>query len=473
MILVRYVLKEHVAPFLLALFVITFLFVVDFLVTILDNVLSKGLPASTVFEIFLLNIAWMLSLSIPMAVLVACLMAFGRLSGDQEITAMKAAGVSPLSMMRPVLLVGVLVAELLILFNNWILPEANHRSVELMSAVSRKKPHAFVDAGKLITQFPGVQLWVDRIDPSTGTLYGIQIFETGGKGPPRVVIADSATMDYVDNGSTLMLRLKSGENHMVDKDNAADYFRIRFSSEDFAMKNVNDRLERRDRKHRSDREMPIEMMLDVIKEAKKNENKIVEESKNDLFPDLIRMRELLLGDSVVPAKGDWNLNSDSLRHSRALRDVSVAEKTRMRLVQRVSDRILNERKRQAQYWVEVHKKFSTSVACIVFVLIGAPLGIMARKGGIGTGIIYSIAFFVLYWVCLIGGENLADRLIVSPALAMWISNVLIGAFGILFTWKMYRDRYSGMTPLGRVKSLFSGILKKCRREKSAGKEVPR
>lgn len=101
MILVRYVLKEHIAPFLLALFVITFLFVVDFLVTILDNVLSKGLPISTVLEIFALNIVWMLSLSIPMAVLVACLMAFGRLSGDQEITAMKAAGVSPLRMMRP------------------------------------------------------------------------------------------------------------------------------------------------------------------------------------------------------------------------------------------------------------------------------------------------------------------------------------------------------------------------------------
>ncbi len=466
MILVRYVLKEHLAPFLLALFVITFLFVVDFLVTILDNVLSKGLPASTVLEIFLLNIAWMLSLSIPMAVLVACLMAFGRLSGDQEITAMKAAGVSPLAIVRPVLLVGLLVSELLILFNNWILPEANHRSVALMSAVSRKKPHAFVDAGKLITQFPGVQLWVDRIDPSSGTLYGVQIFETGGKGPPRVVIADSATMDYVDNGMTLMLRLKSGENHMVDKDNPADYFRIRFSSEDFAMKNVNDRLERRDRKHRSDREMPVEMMLEVIGEAEKNEAKIVEESRETLFPELIRMKGLVSGDSVVPRDGKWNLPLDSARHARALRDVSVSEKTRERLVHRTVERVLNERKRQAQYWVEVHKKFSTSVACVVFVLIGAPLGIMARKGGIGTGIIYSIAFFVLYWVCLIGGENLADRLMVSPVLAMWISNVIIGAFGILFMWKMYRDRYSGTTPVGHVKNLFRRISGKFKRRKS-------
>lgn len=460
MTLVRYVLKEHVAPFFLALFVITFLFVVDFLVMILDNVLSKGLPASTVLEIFLLNIAWMLSLSVPMAVLVACLMAFGRLSGDQEITAMKAAGVSPLSIMRPVLLVGVLIAELLILFNNWVLPEANHRSVELMSAVSRKKPHAFIDAGKLTTQFPGVQLWVERIDPLTGTLYGIQIFETEGKGPPRIVLADSATMEYADNGATLMLRLKSGENHIADKDDPANYFRIRFSSEDFAVKNVNDRLERRNRKYRSDREMPVEMMLEVIEEAKRNEERIVEESRGTLFPDLSRLRELALGDSIVPRDFSKELPSDSLRHVRALRDVSVAERTRSRLVHRTSERILNEKKRQAQYWVEVHKKFSTSVACIVFVLIGAPLGIMARKGGIGTGIIYSIAFFVLYWVCLIGGENLADRLIVSPVIAMWISNAIIGAFGIFLMWKMYLDRYSGTTPASRVKHFFGKAFRR-------------
>ena len=177
MILVRYVLKELIGPFLASLFGITFLFVVDFLVKILDNVLSKGLPASTVIEIFVLNLAWMLSLSIPMAVLVASLMAFGRMSGDQEITAVKAAGVSPLSLMRPVLLVALLLSVLMVVFNNWVLPEANHRSVELMNAVSRKKPHVFIDAGRLITQFPGVQLWVNRIDPVSGTLYGIQILK--------------------------------------------------------------------------------------------------------------------------------------------------------------------------------------------------------------------------------------------------------------------------------------------------------
>lgn len=459
MILVRYVLKELIAPFLAALFGITFLFVVDFLVKILDNVLSKGLPASTVLEIFVLNLAWMLALSIPMAVLVACLMAFGRLSGDQEITAVKAAGVSPLSLMRPVLLVSVLLSVLMVLFNNWVLPEANHRSVELMNAVSRKKPHAFIDAGRLITQFPDVQLWVNKIDPVSGTLYGIQVFEMERKGAPRVVYADSATMDYVDNGATLMFRLRSGETHIVDPDDPDNYFRIRFYAQDLAMQNVNDKLERRSRSYRSDREMPVEMMMDVVEEAKSRYDTIQTEALTKRLATLANTLKQVEADSIVPA-GVAGGTIDSIQTRKALQRIRPQELSALRTTERFKGRMEAEEKRQAQYLVEIHKKFSTSFACFIFVLIGAPLGIMARKGGIGTGILYSIAFFVIYWICLIGGENLADRLIISPELAMWASNAIIGVFGIFITIAMVRDRFSGDSKVFRAIRAISGGFKK-------------
>ena len=460
MILVRYVLKELIAPFLAALFGITFLFIVDFLVKILDNVLSKGLPASTVLEIFVLNLAWMLSLSIPMAVLVACLMAFGRMSGDHEITAVKAAGVSPLSMMRPVLLVSMLLTVLMVLFNNWVLPEANHRSVELMNAVSRKKPHVFIDAGRLITQFPDVQLWVNRIDPVSGTLYGIQVYEMERKGAPRIVYADSATMDYVDNGANLMFRLRSGETHIVDPDDPSNYFRIRFFSQDLAMKNVDDRLERRSRNYRSDREMPVEMMMDVVKEARARYDTIWTEAMGERLPTLLNVQSGLVGDTVVPDSTGKLQVPDSIQLRRSLQKVRTQEMTSLRNTERVYGRLEFEEKRAAQYLVEIHKKFSTSFACFVFVLIGAPLGIMARKGGIGTGIIYSLAFFVIYWICLIGGENLADRLIISPELAMWASNIIIGVFGVFITIAMVRDRFSGDSKFFRAMRAIGGFFKR-------------
>lgn len=443
MILVRYVLKELIGPFMAALFGITFLFVVDFLVKILDNVLSKGLPASTVLEIFALNLAWMLSLSIPMAVLVACLMAFGRLSGDHEITAVKAAGVSPLSLMRPVMLVAMLLSVLMVLFNNWVLPEANHRSVELMNAISRKKPHVFIDAGRLITQFPDVQLWVNRIDPVSGVLYGIQVYEMERKGPPRVVYADSATLDYVDNGATLMFRLRSGETHIVDPDKPENYFRIRFFSQDLAMQNVDERLERRSRSFRSDREMPVEMMMDVVEEARKKYDTLSTQAAKIRLSTLTEAKNAVVGDSIVPADAEALAAVDSVQARRSLQKMRLQEISALRTTERLWGRMESEKKREAQYLVEIHKKFSTSFACFIFILIGAPLGIMARKGGIGTGIIYSLAFFVIYWICLIGGENLADRLIISPELAMWSSNMIIGAFGVFITIAMVRDRFTG------------------------------
>lgn len=468
MILVRYVLKELVGPFLAALFGITFLFVVDFLVKILDNVLSKGLPASTVLEIFVLNLAWMLSLSIPMAVLVASLMAFGRLSGDQEITACKAAGVSPLSLMRPVLIVAMLVSVLMVCFNNWVLPEANHRSVELMSAVSRKKPHAFIDAGRLITQFPDVQLWVNRIDPVSGSLYGVQIYEMERKGAPRIIYADSASMEYADNGATLMLRLKSGETHMTDADNPANYFRIRFFSQELAMKNVDDRLERRSRSYRSDREMPIEMMMDVVEDAEKKYAEAREQAIPRRLATLVTLQNQLMGDSIAPNLENSNVSPmDSVQRRRSLQRLRIQELAALRTTERLYGRMDTEKRRKAQYRVEIHKKYSTSFACFIFILIGAPLGIMARKGGIGTGILYSLAFFVIYWICLIGGENMADRLIVSPVLAMWMSNIIIGVFGVFITIAMVRDRFSGDSKFFRalraIKGFFGRIFKRVTR----------
>ena len=382
------------------------------------------------------------------------------MSGDHEITAVKAAGVSPLSLMRPVLLVATLLSVSMVLFNNWVLPEANHRSVELMNAVSRKKPHVFIDAGRLITQFPDVQLWVNRIDPVSGTLYGIQIYEMERKGAPRIVYADSASMDYVDNGATLMLRLRSGETHIVDPDDPGNYFRIRFFSQDLAMKNVDDRLERRSRSYRSDREMPVEMMMDVVDQAKARYDTLLEASKDKALTTLLDMQKHVLSDSIVPDSAQFKMEADSVQLRRSLQKVRVQELAALRTTERLYGRLENEEKRQAQYLVEIHKKFSTSFACFVFVLIGAPLGIMARKGGIGTGIIYSLAFFVIYWICLIGGENLADRLIISPELAMWASNVIIGIFGIFITIAMVRDRFSGDSKVFRAIRAVGGFFKK-------------
>jgi lipopolysaccharide export system permease protein len=191
------------------------------------------------------------------------------------------------------------------------------------------------------------------------------------------------------------------------------------------------------------------MMWEVVTDARKNYDSAAVQAKTRRLPTLLRIRDYVDGDSVLAADVKGLPLGDSMQIVQSLRKVRVQETASLRATERAWGRMEGELKRAAQYMVEIHKKFSTAFACFVFVLIGAPLGIMARKGGIGTGILYSLAFFVIYWICLIGGENLADRLVVSPELAMWISNIIIGIFGIFLTRAMIRDRFSGDSKISR------------------------
>ena len=436
MILIRYVLKEHIAPFFAALFVTTFLFVINFLVEVLDKILSKGIPAQIVLEIFTLNVVWMVGLAVPMSVLAATLMTFGRLSADREITAMQAAGISPLSLMRPVLIFSALLMMLLIIFNNWLLPEANYRSAMLMQSITHKRPHAMIDEGKLINQFPGIQIWVSRIDNQSATLYGIRIFEIGGA-YPRVITADSASMEYVDMGATLMLHLKNGENHFVDPKDSERYFRIRFANQDFAVQNIDDRFERTDKKTRGTREMPIEDMIKAVEETKGNLQNLIREFEPQIWKNADNLIALLKNDTILP-EGLKNIQPDRERLRGVIEITKREEIETLTLINRMDSRRDGFSRQIALYMVEIHKKISTAVACVVFALIGAPLGIIARRGGIGPGTVYSLGFFAVYWVCLIGGENLAARLIISPEIAMWACNALIGTIGLFLTWRVAR-----------------------------------
>jgi len=436
MLLTRYILKEHIAPFFAALFVTTFLFVINFLVDVLDKILSKGIPAQIVLEIFALNVIWMIGLAVPMSVLAATLMTFGRLSSDREIVAMQAAGISPLSLMRPVLIISVLLMALLIAFNNWVLPEANYRSSMLMQSITRKRPHAMIDEGKLISQFPGIQIWVSRIDNQNAVLHGIKIFEIEGNFP-RVITADSASMEYVDMGATLMLHLKNGENHFVDPKDTERYFRIRFANQDFAIQNIDNRFERTDKKIRNDREMPIKDMMEVIEETEDEIQKLIQHFEPIVWLNANNLIAVLKNDSLsLEELKDKEVLPDGDRYSGALKIVKKEEEEILMQINRMGARFEVLQKKIAMHAVEIHKKISTAVACIVFALIGAPLGIIARRGGLGPGTVYSLGFFAVYWVCLIGGENLADRLIIPPVVAMWACNTLIGIIGLFLTWRV-------------------------------------
>lgn len=450
MILARYILREHIAPFLYALFVITFLFLVDFLIRILTSILSKGLGWKVVLEILVLNLAWMLALSIPMAVLVATLMAFGRFSSDNEITAMKALGVSPFKAMAPVLVVAVLLGAGLVYFNNEILPEANHRAAALRNDIGRKKPTALIEPRTLIKDFESYQIWIDKLDNASGAMSGVRIYSVEPGKPVRYTYADSATMEYANGGKSIVIKLQEGENHFLDHKDQSNYVRVRFKSQDVAIDNIDASLERRERSYRSDREMGTDSMLDVVRTSEARLKALREEYQGKIFDEMGALDIVLAADTVkdIPPRllaEKWHAKNPIGQLQ--LAEVKRQEKDKMYLIERYERREENERKEISQFMVEIHKKFSIPAACLIFAFIGAPLGIMARRGGIGTGVIYSLAFYLLYWICMIRGEALADRLIIDPWVAMWAPNILVGIGGVFLVFRLLRENYQNNVSL--------------------------
>jgi lipopolysaccharide export system permease protein len=481
MILIRHILREHIAPFVYSLVVITGLFLVDFVVQILDSILTKGLAWRVVMELFVLNAAWMLALSVPMSVLVASLMAFGRMSADGEIDAMRAAGLHPAKMLFPGLLAGLLLAGGLTWFNDQVLPQANFRAASLREDISRKRPAVLLQPRTMIQDFDGFRLWIGSNDPKTDSLRDVTIYQLDRSGgQPTVISARGGRVRLDSLQDAWIFSLREGETHSPDREKPANYLRIRFAELDVTVPNIDSRLHRTDKGYRGDREMPVSEMERQMKQALDRQATLVKESSERIFSDLRWIQNLLELDSgaVVAWKNSRDSGTEMVLsqagptkppagrpfrpgsakrpppppppalstlsepdpsvYGSAARTLKFLAQSRLSETRTSLEQISWERNEANRYRVEIHKKFSIPVACILFVLVGAPLGILARSGGIGTGASYSLTFFVMYWAALIGGETLADKGRIDGALAMWLPDIVIGTIGLLLVSRMGR-----------------------------------
>ncbi len=448
MILYRYVLKKHFPPFIYSIAIILFISIVNYAVRILDKIISKGLEPGVVLEIFLVNLGWMVALAVPMATLTATLMAFGSMSADNEMAAIRASGIPLYKLLIAPLSASSVLCVLLIFFNNLILPDANHRTASLMSDISRKHPAAFIEPKVLIDEFSDYGLYVERVKSKTGRLYGIKVFSQQKGGRYTTTVADSGEIIQTHNGRFLRLTLFHGASHQLGGKEPGEYIVSSFNEQILVIKNKDTKLQRRDRSHRSDREKSSEAMLRDVKRYTEKKRHTV--SQYNAFLDSLQ-RSVTRWDSlyrVTPFSPDTAIHRSDSTFMQWRAGIVTAQQMETRLthmqkkVQRYARTITRYEKNSAKYMVEVHKKFSIPFACIVFVLIGSPLGIMARRGGIAVGASYSILFFIIYWALLIQGEKLADELVISPFLAMWSGNILIGACALVLVSRLGRRRMS-------------------------------
>ncbi len=408
----RYVLSELMMPFLFSFSVIIFLLIIDLILQMLDRILGKGVPISVVFELFFLNTAWMIALAVPMAVLVSTLLAFGRLSAAGEIVAMRALGIGIHQVVGPVLLVAVLLGIGLVVFNDRVLPEFNHRARVLMTDIHRKRPAvALADkAGVMIGDFKNYQILFDRANTGGNILYDLLVYSFNSNGFPETAVADSGVVEFDEARDEALLYLFSGEMHRIDPDDPTVYALTTFAKARLRLGDAGQQLSRSSSAYRNDREMDIATMRHKISqyESELHQAKVKRANLLDAF-----VREVLI-DSA---------DAKPVQSLRAVLGRGAADTRIARHKSRAADRLR----------VEVHKKFSIPAACVAFVLVGAPIGVWARSSSAAIGAAISIGFFLIWWIFLIGGEKLADRGVLMPWLAMWMPNVLTALIGAILS----------------------------------------
>ncbi|HVH08212.1 MAG TPA: LptF/LptG family permease [Gemmatimonadales bacterium] len=505
----RYLLRQHVAPLGFALTALTSLMLIQQVAKQLSGLLGKGLPGAVIAEVFLLSVPFIVAVTLPMAVLVAVLYVFTRLAADNEIVAMQAGGVSVGRLVRPVLAGAAGVTLLSFLWNDQLLPRTNHQLRTLQMDIQRKKPSLALKEQVINEVVAGqFFLRAARIDGSTNKLKEVTIYDLADAERRRIITADSGRMAYSVGGRDLYLTLEDGDIEEVSRTDPTQFNRTFFTTNRMRVSGVANPFElTTNDTYKSDREMSTCEMRQAVVTTRHDIERAAADARAVIQNDLRRLTGLVPLTTVPgPSKAETVPRDPYCRALRRLAQwfipatagaqtptphrarppaqappvrrpaatapppQSAAPPPAPNVLTRVAgvagstpppfvpaslitpgagvgeeQRLRSTRERAAAYEVEIQKKYAIALACFVFALVGVPIGLRFERGGIGLVLGVSVAIFTVYYVGLIGGEELGDRLVVSPFFAMWTPNLVCAVAGLFGLWRL---RKPGDSPHG-------------------------
>ncbi len=492
----RYVVREHVGPLLFALSALTSLLMLQYVARQLANLAGKGLPWSAIGKFFVLSLPFTIAMTMPMAVLVATLFTFGRMAAEHEITAFKASGVRVRTLMTPVLLCAFLLSIAMVAFNDQVLPRANHELRILQNDIAKTKPTLALRDQSMNAITDQFFMRVARSDASTNKLYDVVIYDLTRGLERKTIYADSGLIALSPNGEDLLIRLFDGYSQEFVRGDPKRLQRSFFVDQTVKQSGITRGFETTTSDDfRSDREMTVCQMhrryaTDAVEFRRVRQEYIMYASRlvapgtktltapgdrpaqeglarfycvtlPSLFmpksaaaqPPVVTPAQppvvtppvndttaaVIPTPATVPAAVPDTVPTapaaaitipapippvvDSLTVYRGAMDAANAQ-------------LVTSREGLDSLTVEIHKKFALSFACLVFVLFGPPIALRFPRGGVGVTIGVSIGVFGLYYVCLMGGEALADKGLVSPSIAMWIANAIFSTAGVILMWRV-------------------------------------
>ena len=422
-LLTRYIVKQLFMPFIFSLLIIVFILFTQFLLRAIDRFIGKGLDPGVIFEYLFLNLGWIAALAVPMAVLVAALMSFGQFSEDNEITAMRASGISFTTIVRPALIMGFIIAGTLILFNAFIMPEMNFKARMLSGDIYRKRPDLNIEPGYFMDDLPDYSIIIR--EKENDTLKDVRIFSKSGRETQTSIHSKTGELSTIDDA--IILDLFNGEIHELDLRDYGNYRRIEFVKHKITIPADDLFLNRRDTTSRSDREMTIGMIIDKRENILLRQNIVkarigrafIRTGLDSIVPPTFEASEFAITKYKESFSSDTSKSGDEIY--RKEKDIDIA----IRQLRNEYNLLRSYNKSDNKYEVELHKKFSLPVACILFIMTGASLGVLFRKGGFTIATSLSFGFFLVYYVLMIGGEDLADRTILTPMVGIWFPNILL------------------------------------------------
>ena len=469
----RYVVREHVGPLLFALSALTSLLMLQYVARQLANLAGKGLPWSAIGKFFVLSLPFTIAMTMPMAVLVATLFTFGRMAAEHEITAFKANGVRVRTLMMPVLACAALLSLAMVAFNDQVLPRANHELRILQNDIAKTKPTLALRDQAMNAVTDQFFLRIARSDANTNKMYDVVIYDLT-KGPERKTIyADSGLFSLTKNGQDLLLQLFNGYSQEFVRGDVKRLQRSYFIDQTVKVRGITRGFESTSKDDfRSDREMTVcemhrrytadalefrrvrqeyimyasRLVAPGTKTLKAPRDRPAEEGLARFYcvtlpslflPKPAKAQPASVPPAIVPppvitpapvpvpaeATAALSPNVDSLSVYRGSMAAAEAQ-------------LGPSREGLDSLTVEIHKKFALSFACFVFVLFGPPIALRFPRGGVGVTIGVSIGVFGLYYICLMGGEALADKGLVPPSIAMWIANAIFTGAGIVLLWRV-------------------------------------
>jgi len=472
-ILSRYVVRQHIAPFGFAVTALTGIMLLSQIAKRLPMLIGKGLPWTVIVEFFVLTLPYLIAMTIPMSVLVAVLYTFNRLATDSEITGFRAGGVSLRQLVRPVLVAATGVAVFAFLFGDQVLPRTNHELRKLMTDIGRTKP-TFSLKEHIVNEVQRgrVFLRAARIDQSTYRMRDVTIYEMSDRNSTKILYADSGRIGFAPNQEDLHLSLYDGSVHDFDRSDPGLFRWTPFHNYLIKLEDVGSEFMRNEGDtYHSDRELGICELEEVVRTSQRDQwiaERRAQAAERNGLRELVGLTPVQ-PDTAVPRPrrswycGLWALVTPAPLQAQEVQSIPPPQQTvsprfreitqptgrafvsgqgarsRMNEARIQRDRARGSENRAAAYQIEVQKKYAIPAACIVFVLVCVPVGLRFPGSGLGLVIGAGMSIFSVYYVGLIGGESLAERLSLSPFLAMWTPNIVFGMFGLVALWRLSRQ----------------------------------